>query len=421
MDELEQSEFVQITASSIRSCEVILYPPLASVDKALAIVRDRSVKEYACILHDKDEKKPHIHCMIWLHNPTPTENVVKWFETLGVTASNLGRIKSRKGALAYLTHANRPLKFQYELTLVARSENIKEELETATNEALRKREIKALCDSVALGNLSPRSLYNSLNGVEIRENRKLIDESVNARLLKSSTIEVKDMKVFYIVGPAGSGKSTLARWLASQFSKEAPYISSSSNDPLQDYLLEPVIILDDLRGDSFKFVDLLKLLDNYVPSSVKCRYKNKAIDAKFLIITSTRRPEELYDKSVFTKDDNLDQLKRRIQAVYTIDKDGQVYQETYTWNEKEKRLQAMRLTIPLVRMEFVYKSLKIIQNAKTIVGEIADMFAQLEVEQSKKPKSATPPVAMAVPVDDDIDKGKAPSWLFDDDGGGDDE
>ena len=72
-------------------------------------------------------------------------------------------------------------------------------------------------------------------------------------------------------------------------------------------------------------------------------------------------------------------------------------------------------------MEFVYKSLKIMQSAKSIVGEIADMFAQLNVEQSKKPKSATPPVAMAVPVEEDTDNGKAPSWLLDDDGDGDDE
>lgn len=384
MDELEQKDFVQITASSIRSCEIILYPPVADIEKVLSVIRERSVKEYACILHDKDEKKPHIHCMMWLHNPTPTENVIKWFDGLGVTSQNLGRIKSRKGALAYLTHANRPQKAQYDISLVARSENIKEELETATKEALRKREIRALCDMVALGTKSPRTLYNSLDGVEIRENRKLIDDSVNARLLKSSTIEVKDMKVFYIVGPAGSGKSTLARWLAAQFSTEAPYISSSSNDPLQDYLLEPVIILDDLRGESFKFSDLLKLLDNYVPSSVKCRYKNKAIDAKYLIITSTRRPEQLYNENVFTKDDNLDQLKRRIQAVYSIDKDGCVYQETYVWNEKLKRLQGMKQLVPVVKMELVFKALKIIQSAKSIVGEIEDMFKKLEPLKKQK-------------------------------------
>lgn len=406
MDEIEQSEFVAVSASSIRSCEVILYPPLADIDKVLAVIRERSVKEYAVILHDKDDKKPHIHAMLWLHNPTPTENVVKWFQDLGVTAQNLGRIKSKKGALAYLTHANRPLKFQYDISQVARSENIKEELQEATAQALRKREIVSMCDAVALGSLSPRSLYNALNGVEIRENRKLIDDSVNARLLKSSILTEKDMKVFYIVGPAGSGKSTLARWLASRFSKEAPYISSSSNDPLQDYLLEPVIILDDLRGDSFKFVDLLKLLDNYVPSSVKCRYKNKAIDAKYLIITSTRRPEELYDSGVFTKDDNLDQLKRRIQAVYTIEKDGCVYQEQYIWNDKTKHLQGAKFTIPVVRMEVVFKALKIIQSAKSIVGEIADMFAELEAKEGKKGDSST--ASPTLP----------PNWLFDDDGEG---
>lgn len=383
MDEKEKSEFSQINASSIRSCEVILYPPAASVEEVVKTILDHSIKDYAVILHDRDEKKAHIHCMLWLNGPTPTENVLKWFEHLGVTLQNVGRIKSKKAALAYLTHANRPDKAQYDISLVARSESMREELEEATSEAMRKRQIRTLCDEVALGVRSPRYLYNALDGVEIRDNRKLIDESVNARLLKSSTIEVKNMKVFYIVGPAGSGKSTLARWLASQLSTEAPYISSSSNDPLQDYLLEPVIILDDLRGDAFKFADLLKLLDNYVPSSVKCRYRNKAIDAKYLIITSTRRPEELYDPSVFARDDNLDQLKRRIQAVYTIEKDGGVYQEQYIWNEAKKRLEGAKLAYPISNMELVFKSLKILEGTKSVIDQLEDMFKTLEKKNEK--------------------------------------
>ena len=377
MDEQEKEEFEQVKASSIRSCEVILYPPSATMLDVQKVILEHSVKDYACILHDKDDKKDHIHAMLWLANPTPFESVVKWFADLGVTATNIGRIKSKKGALAYLTHSNRPNKHVYPIESVWHSDGIKEELETATSEAKRKNDIKAMCDKVALGEMSPRSLYTALSGVEVRENRKLIDGSVEARLIKASTLKEKNMKVIYICGPSGSGKSTLARFYASMWSTEAPYISSSSNDPLQDYNLEPVIILDDLRGDSFKFADLLKLLDNHVPSSVKCRYRNKSIDAKYLIITSTRKPQELYSADTFSADDNLDQLKRRINALYRIDKDGSIYQGCYTYNEKKKTREAVMQSAPVSNMEMVFKQMNILEKASNVLNEISEMFASL--------------------------------------------
>lgn len=377
MDELEALEFEVVTASSVRSFEVILYPPNATIEKALEVIVEHGIKEYAMILHDRDDKKPHIHCMCWLNNPTPRENVLKWFAELGATETNYGRIKNKKGALAYLTHSTKPNKAQYDISEVVRSSGIREELETATNEALRKREIRAMCDRVALGEISPRELYATLTGVEIRENSKLILGSVDARLLKSTAKKERNMKVVYITGKAGTGKSTLARWFAFNWSKEPPYISSSSNDPLQDYLLEPVIILDDFRANAFAFADLLKLTDNYVSSSVKCRYKNKTIDAQYLIITSTRKLEELYDASVFQKDDNLEQLKRRISAMYEIGDNGEVYQTQYIQNEKKHRWEACKLAMPVTRMSLVFQNMQILQSADDFVSKMADLFLSL--------------------------------------------
>ncbi len=383
--ELTEQEQNSILAKSIRSGEFILYPENgATIEKLLLIVTEKSVKDYAMILHDKDQGKEHIHLLIWLGAPWPLKAVLKWFEEFKVSVTNYDRICTKNGALAYLTHSNRPQKYQYQLEDVTHSVGIKETLEQATSEALRDREIKLMCDRVALGSMSPRTLYNQLDGVEIRKYRKLIDGSVDARLIKSQTITEKDMKVFYIVGPAGSGKSTLARFLSNNFSPEAPYISSSSNDPLDGYLLEPVIILDDLRGDAFKFADLLKLLDNYVPSTIKCRYKNKAIDAKYMFITSTRRPEELYGSETFAKDDNLDQLKRRIQAVYEIEKGGSILQGQYIWNAKSQRFDYCRRTAPIGDMSVVFKQMKILEQVSDVKEMVIDLFNQLEATTKKK-------------------------------------
>lgn len=383
MDQQELKDFKAITALSVRCCEVILYPPLATLENVLPILRTKSIKEFAMILHDKDEKKPHIHLLMWFYTPTPTSSVLGWFSALGVTMSNLGKIKSRKGALAYLTHANRPEKYQYPIEDVVRSDGLKEELSSATKDALRKEEIKNLCDSVALGLTSPRSLLDNLNGIELRDNQKLIDASINARLTKSSILKERNMEVIYIYGPAGSGKSTLARFLAVKHTEETPYISSSSNDPLQDYMLEPAMILDDLRGDSFKFADLLKLLDNHVPSSVKCRYRNKTIDAKYCFITSTRSVSELYNADTFTKDDNLDQLKRRIGQVYFIRDDGNVFGSVYEWDEKHSCFIERRDPQPICNMSQIFSYMKIARLAKDQIKEARDFIQNVLAEDNK--------------------------------------
>ena len=79
-----------------------------------------------------------------------------------------------------------------------------------------------------------------------------------------------------------------------------------------------------MRADSFKYHDFLKLLDNHTNSLTKSRYYNKAIDCKFLIITSIKRPDELYQNQ--TNEDLL-QLYRRIKFYVNIDAEtGKVYE-----------------------------------------------------------------------------------------------
>lgn len=390
MPENEEKSVIEIdepfevqTALSVRSTEVILYPENgASVDSVLSIVEEKNLQDFAIVLHDKDNKKPHIHLMLWFKSAWPLDAIIKWFSAYSVTRANCGRIKSKNGALAYLTHSNRPEKYQYPLEAVVHSKGLKEEIEVATAKARRKVEIKALCDAVALGEISPRALLTSVNGVELRDYRKLIDSSIDSRLTLSVVKKEREMKVIYVYGKPGSGKSTFARWLASSFATEAPYVSSSSNDPLQDYMLEPVIILDDLRGDSFKFSDLLKLLDNYVPSTVKCRYKNKSIDAKYVIITSTRKPSDLYGEEVFKGNDNLDQLYRRLNGGFEIDDDGSIYPVEFNHRDKQGHLSPVKTNVPMGDMAVVFKTMEIAKKTYSVMDDIANMLESI----TSKPK-----------------------------------
>ena len=120
-------------------------------------------------------------------------------------------------------------------------------------------------------------------------------------------MEKKKVKVIFVEGAAGSGKSTFAQSLAIN-NKKTYCVSSSSNDVLQDYTCEDYLILDDLRDTTFTFEDLLKLLDNFVISTVKSRYKNKLFLGDYIVITSAKPLKEWY---LDTPEDRK-QLFRRI-------------------------------------------------------------------------------------------------------------
>ena len=120
-------------------------------------------------------------------------------------------------------------------------------------------------------------------------------------------MESKNVKVIFVEGKAGSGKSTFAKSLAVN-NKKTYCVSSSSNDIMQDYTCEDYLILDDLRDTSFSFEDLLKLLDNYVISTVKSRYNNKLFLGEYIVITSAKPLAEWYKDTT----EDRQQLFRRI-------------------------------------------------------------------------------------------------------------
>ena len=103
---------------NLRNCEIntnLDYININVVEKTL--VNNSSIINYAYIIHDKDLKEdgtlvsPHIHLMLRLDNSYKDSTIGNWF---GVKPQYVGKIKGRfRDALEYLTHANRPEKYQY--------------------------------------------------------------------------------------------------------------------------------------------------------------------------------------------------------------------------------------------------------------------------------------------------------------------
>ena len=122
----------------------------------------------------------------------------------------------------------------------------------------------------------------------------------------------------FIHGKGGTGKTYYAKKLLTQMKYDF-CVSSSSNDPFQDYMGQQAIILDDLRDKAFEFEDLLKLLDNNTASSVKSRFSNKVFNGKMIVITSTVPLSFWYRELQWNKQDTLQQLYRRVTSYVVVE------------------------------------------------------------------------------------------------------
>lgn len=85
--------------------------------------------------------------------------------------------------------------------------------------------------------------------------------------------------------------------------------SAASSNPFDDYYGEDILLLDDIRPDSLRKADWLKLLDPINTSRMSARFTNKQVVPRLILITNTELPEQFFN--VF-KDEALDQYVRRI-------------------------------------------------------------------------------------------------------------
>ena len=128
----------------------------------------------------------------------------------------------------------------------------------------------------------------------------------------------RNVEVVFVQGKGGSGKT----YYAKKFLNSLGYdycISSSSNDPFQDYMGQKAMILDDLRDRTFEFEDLLKILDNNTASSVRSRFSNKVFNGKMIVITTTVPLSYWYVQYRYGNYDTLNQLYRRISCYVVVE------------------------------------------------------------------------------------------------------
>lgn len=295
---------------NLRQMEIVTDKDKLNVDIQQTCMNYKTIKNWAYILHDKDDTRPHYH--IYLHFGTSsvdTKLVASWFQ---VPENFVNKIKGRKvDMLMYLTHSNstQQHKHQYSSSEIIANFDLENEIES----------------SKIIGNFAKYSYAQQLayvNTLPITEKSKYFTQLKKLWELECQCLTLttdRDIQVIFITGKGGTGKTYYAKKLCEKMNYDY-CVSSSSNDPFQDYLGQKAMIFDDMRDKSFEFEDLLKILDNHTSSSVKSRFNNKVFNGVLIIITSSVPLNYWYMKHKMSVD-SLFQLYRRINCYIEISRE----------------------------------------------------------------------------------------------------
>ncbi len=293
----------------LKQYEIVINSDKLNVDIQEVCMKYKTIKEWAYIEHACDDTRPHYHVYVNFGNSgVDSSDVAKWFD---VPENLVGKIHGRKtDMLLYLTHGNESQKHkhQYDPSEVVSNFSFETEIEK----------------SKIIGNFKD---YSFAQMVQYIDTLPISDKTKAYKQLKSlweiecsmcSFRPDRDVEVVFITGKGGTGKTYYAKKLLTDLGYDY-CVSSSSNDPYQDYMGQRGIILDDLRDTAFNDLsDLLKILDNNTSSSVRSRFFNKFFVGKMIIITSSVPLCYWYKQYRYNSSDSLDQLYRRISTYVEV-------------------------------------------------------------------------------------------------------
>jgi len=356
---------------------------------AIKIMMDNkdSIRDYAYICHDKDETRPHYHIAVRMKDTCDTKNVAIWFN---IGENFIGKVKGRwSDMLKYLIHENVPEKNQYlEENVISNFDWTKEK--NKINGDKRKEEI---VNSIVDGTIRAYNYFDVITPMENDKYKMSIRSAFDYRTDKIKGVSRK-MDVIFITGKSGVGKSTYAKQIA-ETKNYSIFVSSGSNDILDDYKGQDCIILDDLRASALGLADLLKMLDNHTASTVKSRYKNKVLECKLMIITTTQNIDTFF-KNVFADEiETSTQLKRRcethirMESDYIYSKMWQRLSECYSKEFKMPNVVAMKFeNKDKTEAEIMSKLSELLGGLKVIVDDIKDNpgeYEQLKISNDYNP------------------------------------
>ena len=116
----------------LRQMEIVTDADKLNVDIQETCMKYKTIKQWAYILHDKDDTRPHYHIYLSFGNSScDSEMVAKWFN---IPENFIEKVKGRKtDVLLYLTHGNdsQKNKHQYSPSEVVANFDFQVEIENA--------------------------------------------------------------------------------------------------------------------------------------------------------------------------------------------------------------------------------------------------------------------------------------------------
>lgn len=295
------------------------------VNELKDILQKSGCSEWAYILHDQDETRPHLHVVLKYDNPQVLNNIVKLFndqpQYLEVWH---GRINN---AYSYLLHRTKEAqnKYQYDPQAVTASFDFVKRMESVKTEITQKdlnssNVVNTFINQYAEDVITFEQLEKQIGIAELAKKKNVLDHIDELKARKKhqewlKKFQGKRAENIWLWGESGVGKTSYAKHLAGDHDVA---ILGSSRDYFQEYHGETIVILNDLRPDDFQYGDLLRILDPYEHDKYgPRRYHDVPLNIELLLITSPYSPWEFYKASrIDNKEiDTYTQLKRRIHAI----------------------------------------------------------------------------------------------------------
>ena len=303
----------------------------------------------ALIVHDKDISygtklvEPHIHGYIEFSNKKDLNVLALNLGILPQYIESSGRGKYGKvNSKAYLIHAKDKDKYQYPASDVETFDTFDYEAFVNQNRedfekyaATKKREktdesLDMVFQKIITGELTEDDIFDD---EELRflwaNNQNKFEEAFHAQAVFSARETMRALQngefkltAIFVHGRSDSGKTTFAKKIGNdiiQVAKEESLdwrmYDSDVTNPFDAYRGEEVILLNDLRYDSLKPADWLKLLDPLNNSRMSARYRNRLVAGRIFILTNT---EGIFDFFRQIKYENIDQYLRRFNYVLEV-------------------------------------------------------------------------------------------------------
>lgn len=314
-----------------------------TIDFVKSVIKQHEdiILSYCFILHNKDvykitdeaedpnhkegtHKADHIHAFFKFKSPTHQSTICKMFN---VQPQQIERMKAPTYAkmVEYAIHKNDPTKYQYDPKEVIANFNYTRLVLTEKRKIKPEQRKEEIAEMIMNGTLRKYNLLRQdipfpISNIEFSRYKSFIETQLEARMLLLRQ-QQRHQEVFFIQGPSGSGKTSFARqWCKNNglSFKE----SDGGKHPLDGYEGQDVLILDDLRGSTMSFADLLKLIDNYQENSeAEARYHNKFMECQYIFITTTQDINSFYNNLFKDSEEDIIQLKRRCGTFMKISDD----------------------------------------------------------------------------------------------------